>query len=148
MRRIRHDIANHRASAILFLAFWLAAYALHVFGWRRPDLPPGRDDMAGEVIIIHLFLPVIAGALVAWWRGRSQAVRGALLAGAAVLLVDAIILVAPVAVRDPYGEGSPYIAVPMAIIIFSCAGAALGFIGALITAVLRFTLTGVARARH
>lgn len=98
--------------------------------------------MALEVVALHLFLPVFAGALVAWWRARApvasvrRQIIGGLLIGAGVLLIDVAILVAPVAIRDPRGEGDPYLAVLMSVLIFGCVGAVLGLTGALLSAAL------------
>ena len=137
MRRLWHDIATHRVAAVLFLVCWMVVYALHLLRWRRTYLPPGRDDMAPEVVVLNLLLPIVAGALVAWWRSWQPENRfgrrfsGGMFAGALVLLLDVTIVATPSAIQDPHGEGSPYIAVPMGILVSSCMGAVLGLLGAL-----------------
>ena len=60
MRELWHDINTHRASASVFLFCWLGVFTYTFLTWTR-GIPP-------LAMALHLVMPVLSGALVAWWR--------------------------------------------------------------------------------
>ena len=60
MRRLWHDAKAHKLAAALFLMYWLMTLVIDFVTWFY--------GMPGEVVILFLTTPLIAGALVGWWR--------------------------------------------------------------------------------
>lgn len=60
MRQLWSDVSSHPAAAGCFFSYWVAVFALTFVTWSR-----GMSDVA---VLWHLTTPVIAGALVGWWR--------------------------------------------------------------------------------
>lgn len=92
MRRLWHDFRAHRRAAVLFFLYWLATLAVE--RWTFQGGIPGR------IVVLLLTTPLIAGALVGWWRGaiperahRSRdRITGGMLAG--VLSAEITLVVA------------------------------------------------------
>jgi hypothetical protein len=66
MRRLWHDIQTHQRAAVVFLVYWVAA-----------ALAAARDSPG---LLLLFATPLIAGALVGWWRSTER-ILGGLLAG-------------------------------------------------------------------
>lgn len=96
MRQLWHDIRTHPYSAVLFLLFWLAYWVAHWSLEWSGGIPP-----AG--VSVGLLAPVMAGALVGWWRAPTReglllarrSLAGGPLAALLVILVDMVLLFAP-----------------------------------------------------
>ncbi len=143
MRRIWEDVKDHRRDSGLFLLYWAAAYALHAIPrWNREN---NAADILEPVLQLHLLLPVVAGALLAWWRRNGAGkIAGGMFAGAAVLTADFLLLVVPELVDNwlrnwPGGHhGEDAFELPALAIGISLFGSILGFVGAAtVTAVNR-----------
>ena len=62
MRQVMRDLRRHRVSALAFLALWAAFWA-----WVLAARITGVDlDLTP--ILIYPALPLVAGALIGWWR--------------------------------------------------------------------------------
>ena len=70
MRKLWHDIQTHQLVSVLFLVYWLASTVFALNVWF--------DTTRGAVLLATS--PLIAGALVGWWRS-SERIRGGVLAG-------------------------------------------------------------------
>jgi len=70
MRKLWQDIQTHQRAAVLFLVYWLACTVVALSVWF--------DTTQGAVLLATS--PLIAGALVGWWRS-SERIRGGMLAG-------------------------------------------------------------------
>ena len=132
MRRILNEINNHRPSAAAVLLYGLIALGLDVFGWHKPE---NRPDMVPAVIYRHLLLPVIAGALIAWWRRNIPGgIPGGMLAGAAVLVIDAAALLSHQFIAynlgEPGSSGERATELPVFLIAIGLVGSLLGLVGA------------------
>jgi hypothetical protein len=127
-----YEIKNHRPSAALFLVYWLIVFGLDVFRWHKPENRP--DDMLRSVLYLHFLLPVIAGAMVAWWRrSRPGGITGGMLAGATVLVLDAAAVLTWHFFDFRYWESSTNesgFELPVLVIALGLFGALLGLIGA------------------
>lgn len=66
MRKLWHDIQTHQRVAVVFLVYWVAAALA------------AAEDQPRSLLLFTT--PLIAGALVGWWRSRER-IRGGLLAG-------------------------------------------------------------------
>ncbi len=132
MRRMWCEIKDHRPSAALFLVYWLIILGLDVLRWRKPANRP--DDMLRSVLYLHFLLPVIAGAMMSWWRRyQPGGTTGAMLAGAAVLVLDAAAVLTWHFFDFRYWEPSSNESVfelPVLVIALGLFGALLGLIGA------------------
>lgn len=132
MQRIWDDIRTHRLASALFAAWWLALTLLNFIGPRRSQ---GLEEQ------LHFLLPVIAGALVCWWRRFGpERITGGTLAGATVLLLDSALQL-PRELMDALARGKElpealkqFVDVEvLALAAFSgILGAVLGFVGALV----------------
>ena len=60
MRQLWGDVSRHPVAAGCFLSYWLAVLVFTLLTWSR-----GMSNLA---VLFHLATPVIAGALVGWWR--------------------------------------------------------------------------------
>ena len=131
MQRIWNDIRNHRLASALFMAWWLILTLLNFIVSRRTQ---------ASMVQLHFMLPVIAGGLICWWRrSRPARITGGTLAGAIVLVLDLVLLVA----RDltdslARGKGLSKVlkeGVDVEVLVFAAyaciIGAVLGFLGAL-----------------
>jgi hypothetical protein len=132
MRRLWNEIKDHQLASAIFLIYWLIVFGLDVFRWHKPANRP--DDMLRSVLYLHFLLPVIAGAMVSWWRRyRSGGITGAMLAGAAVLVLDAAAVLTWHFFDFRYWESSSNESVfelPVLLIALALFGALLGLIGA------------------
>lgn len=91
MERTWNEIRQHPVSVSLYLLSWSIAFALDALRWHKP---PGRDDMVPAVILMHLLVPVVAGAFVGWWRRNTHGgITGGMIAGACILPIDVAALV-------------------------------------------------------
>ena len=63
MRSLWHDVQAHKRAAVLFLVYWLATLAVSLVTWS--------GGIPGPVVVLLLTTPLIAGALVGWWRART-----------------------------------------------------------------------------
>lgn len=131
MRRMWHETKDQWPSAALFLVYWLVVYGLDVFRWRKPANRP--DDMLRSVLYLHFLLPVIAGAMVSWWRRyKPGGITGAMLVGAAVLVLDAAAVLTWHFFEFRYWESSSNesgFELPVLVIALGLFGALLGLIG-------------------
>jgi hypothetical protein len=92
MRRLWHDLRAHWRASVLFLLYWLATLAVVAMTWQPGGMARGAD-------VLLLTTPLIAGALVGWWRGAMQGgahrsrdrITGGMLAG--VLSVELSLMV-------------------------------------------------------
>ncbi len=93
MRRLWREFRSHGRMTVLFLAYWLATLLVVAMTWQ-----PG--GMAGGAGLLLLTVPLIAGALVGWWRGdlseaaahRSRdRITGGTLAGVLIALVTLLV---------------------------------------------------------
>jgi hypothetical protein len=127
-----HETKDHWPSAALFLVYWLIAFGLDVFRWHKPENRP--DDMLRSVLCLHFLLPVIAGAMVSWWRrNKPGGITGAMLAGAAVLVLDAAAVLTWHFFDFRYwesGSNESVFELPVLVIALGLCGALLGLIGA------------------
>ena len=133
MRRMWNEVKEHWLSAALFLIYWLIVFGLDVFRWQKPENRP--QDMVRTVIYLHFLLPVIVGALVSWWRRYTPGrIAGGVVAGAAVLVVDAGALLTHQLIAFHLGEtggSSERISeLPVFLIAIGLVGSLLGLIGA------------------
>ena len=96
MRQLWGDVSRHPVAAGCFVLYWVALYVFTFSTWSR-----GMSNLA---VLFHLASPVIAGALVGWWRyprweslldGRWR-IAGAPLSGA----ILALVIVSVVFVRE------------------------------------------------
>jgi hypothetical protein len=60
MSRIWRDIQTHRWAALVYLVYWILTLATIVITWNQ--------GIPGAVVALVLTNPLIAGALVVWWR--------------------------------------------------------------------------------
>ncbi len=92
MRRMWKEIKEHQCASAVFMLYWLAVYGLYLSRWNAPKDTP---DLAPPVLELHFLLPVVAGALVCFWRrGRPGRITGGVLAGAAVFALDIALVLA------------------------------------------------------
>lgn len=63
MRRLWHDFQAHKRAAVMLLVYWLATLAVSFVTWYH-----GIPD---RVVVLLLTTPLIAGALVGWWRAPT-----------------------------------------------------------------------------
>ncbi len=131
MGKLWRDLWAHKRAAALFLLYWLATVAVVVVTWE-----PG--GMANGALVLLLTTPLIAGALVGWWRGtmpepahrwRDQ-ITGGMLAGLLTLvitLVGSIIKDLSGVVRDFGSQGGEILEW---FIASGVVGAVLGSVGA------------------
>jgi hypothetical protein len=87
MRRLCIDIRTHWPSALLFLAYWLAAWILDaaISIARRGGVGGSRSPVL--FVLACLVSPVLAAALAAWWRapeGVRHSFGAAALSGAVI----------------------------------------------------------------
>lgn len=131
MRRFWKKIQEHRLASGLFLAYWAAAYLLHVTRWRAPRY---SGDMIPAVLFLHVLLPVAAGFLAAWWRGRHPGrILDGMLAGAVVTLADFVLIFLHDALKSSGGNsqgGDGIMEIPAWLAVVSLIGAVLGCVGA------------------
>jgi hypothetical protein len=62
MKRLRIDIQTHRQASLWFFSCWLVSTAIAITVF--PDSP--------VMAVIVLSPPLVAGALVGWWRASAQ----------------------------------------------------------------------------
>jgi hypothetical protein len=132
MRRMWNEGKAHRLAATLFLLYWLVAFGLDAFGWRKPE---NRPDMVPTIVYLHFLLPVMAGALVGWWRRETPGrIAGGMVAGAVVLVVDAAAVLAHQWIAFNFGKtgdgGERITELPVFLIGIGLVGSLLGLIGA------------------
>ena len=133
MRRIWNEVKAHRLATILFLLYWVIAFGLDAFGWRKPKYRP--EDMGTTVIYLHFLLPVIAGASIGWWRRNTPGrIAGGMVAAEVVLIVDAAAVLAHQWIAFHMGEtggsGERITEVPVFLMAIALMGSLLGLIGA------------------
>ncbi|MCW5978162.1 MAG: hypothetical protein KIT09_08790 [Bryobacteraceae bacterium] len=132
MRRMWNEIKAHRLATALFLLYWLTAFCLDAFGWQKPE---NRPDMVTMVLYLHFLLPVIAGALVAWWRRNTLGrIAAGMVAGAVVLVVAVAAVLAHQFIAFDMGEtGDSHERIteaPVFVMLLGLLGSLLGLIGA------------------
>ena len=84
MKRLWHDFQAHKRAAALFLMYWLTTLAVVLVTWSH--------GIPGRIVILLLTTPLIAGALVGWWRASTpehtartrDRIMGGMLAGGLV----------------------------------------------------------------
>ena len=64
MRRLWHDFQVHKWAAALFLVYWLTTLAVVYLAWH--------EGIPYPVLVLLLTIPLIAGALVGWWRTSTR----------------------------------------------------------------------------
>lgn len=132
MRRLWNETKDHQLASAVFLVYWLIVFALDVFRWHKPANRP--DDMLRSVLYLHFLLPVIAGAIVSWWRrSKPGGITASMLAGAAVLVLDTAAVLTWHFFDFRYWESSSNESVfelPVLVIALALFGALLGLIGA------------------
>ena len=135
MRQLWRDVRRHWISASSFLAYWLVVWlAYWYFDWT------GGIPTIG--VVLGLLAPVIAGALVGWWRAPAR--EGLLIGGrylaaaplAAVLIIvaDMAILFAPAFARGLQHGTAEWVGVLVALlgacVIMGLIALLLGWLGA------------------
>jgi hypothetical protein len=60
MKDLWKDVGSHPKSAGAFFMCWLAVFAYTFLVWKR--------GIPMQAMALHLAMPVLSGALVAWWR--------------------------------------------------------------------------------
>jgi hypothetical protein len=107
MRELWRDARGHPVAAGCFLVFWLAPWVAYVYlGWSSGIPTAG--------MVPGLLAPVVAGALVGWWRAPAlesllvdgRRIAGAPLAAVLVIVTDVTLVFAPDVVRG-LGRGAP-----------------------------------------
>jgi hypothetical protein len=140
MRRTWHDFQAHGRAAVLFLLYWLATLAV-----ERMTNQGGDPDWT---VVLLLTTPLIAGALVGWWRGampepahRSRdRITGGMLVGVLSVAITMVVIKGGVieevigGIRgDPYFQGGEM----LVFVIVGCVlGALLGSAGAALAMIL------------
>lgn len=97
MKWLRQDVDAHRLAAALTLACWLAVLVITLATWvfDTTGSPIGMHPVA---ILLNLFLPFGASALVGWWRLTpptslwriGPSIRAGLLAGMLIVEIDLV----------------------------------------------------------
>lgn len=109
MRRIWHDFRAHWRASVLFLLYWLATLTVQ----RMTD----HGGTSNPIIVLLLTTPLIAGALVGWWRRemperahRSRdRIRAGMLVGALSFAITMVVAKGGVIEEVISGvRGSPY----------------------------------------
>jgi hypothetical protein len=95
MRRLCNDIRTHWISALLFLAYWLAAWILDaaIAIARRGEVGAGRAPVV--FALACLVSPVLAAALAACWHapeGARYSFGAAALAGAVICEANLVVI--------------------------------------------------------
>lgn len=147
MRQLWHDIRTHPFSVLLFLVYWMAFWVAHwSLDWSGGIPPAG--------VTVGLLAPVIAGALVGWWRAPTReglllgrrSLTGGPLAALLVILVDMVLLFAPSFLGAIVHGAREFVGVVVswlgASAIMGLLALAMGWVGARVGAVL----AGVVRA--
>ncbi len=100
LKNLGADLLAHRLAAALFLAWWLAAWAITVATWLHGPTgePEGMHPLA---VALHSLLPLAAGGLVCWWRGHllHLTAQRALLAVGCACVVGLLAVPLPEALR-------------------------------------------------
>jgi hypothetical protein len=109
MRRLWHDFQAHRRAAVLFLLYWLATLAV--------ERMTNHGGVPTPIVLLLLTTPLIAGALVGWWRGamperahRSRdRITGGMLVGVLSFAITMVVTKGGV-IEEVIGgiRGSPY----------------------------------------
>jgi hypothetical protein len=133
MRRLWNEIKDHQLASAAFLVYWLIVFGLYVFRWHKPENPPA--EMAQSVLYLHFLLPVIAGAIVSWWRqSKPGGVTVSMLVGAAVVNLDTAAVLTWQLLRDfrywASSSNESFYELPVLVIALGLFGALLGLIGA------------------
>ena len=63
MRRLWRDFQAHKRAAVLLLVYWVATLAVALMTWS--------EGLSGQVVALLFTTPLIAGALVGWWRAST-----------------------------------------------------------------------------
>ena len=150
MRQLRRDITRHPRVAWTFLFCWAALWV-----WTQLTRKGPTGDIAPVPGVLQLLVPILAGALVGWWRkydaakqrsggqgsapalppGTARALGGGTLAGMLLMLADVVILFSVEtfytvgAGRLDWGAGAEVLEWLIGLGIF---GSLLGFVGAIV----------------
>jgi hypothetical protein len=150
VRQLWADVSRHAVAAGGFLLYWVAVYVFTFATWSR--------GMSNRAVLFHVASPVIAGALVGWWRyprwesllDRRWHMAEAPLAGA----ILALAIVSVVFVREAVqglASGNAHIGAAGGMIFsWLVASVLLGAIGAVLAlfgALLSRLVAGVLRRR-
>ena len=92
MRKLWQDIQAHKRAAVLFLVYWLATLAVVPITWV--------SGIPSPVVVLLLTTPLIAGALVGWWRSSTSEhatrwqdrIRSGMLAGVLVAEITLFVM--------------------------------------------------------
>ncbi len=140
MKRLWRDFQAHRWAAALFLVYWLATLAI--------QRVTNQGGIPNSVLVLLLTIPLVAGALVGWWRGTAPAgahrsrdrITGGLLVGVLGVAITMLVGKGGV-VEEVIGglRGSPYFqgGEMLGFLVVGCVlGAVLGSAGAGLAMVL------------
>jgi Flp pilus assembly protein TadB len=92
MRRLWHDSKAHKPAAALFLMYWLTTLAVVLVTWSH--------GIPGEIVILLLTTPLIAGVLVGRWRASTpertarsrDRIMGGMLAGGLIAGITLLVM--------------------------------------------------------
>ncbi|HET7711511.1 MAG TPA: hypothetical protein VFL80_06240 [Thermoanaerobaculia bacterium] len=144
MKALWNDIRQHPRSAVLFAVTWLSLIAYTFASWGR-----GMSDVA---YLIHWVSPIIAGALVGWWRfpiregllvGRTRFAPAPLAGVLVVLCTVTVVLAREAAVAlfsgrfNAAGTGDFITAWFFASVIFGLIASVLGLFGGWLSVFVR-----------
>ena len=125
LRQLGKDLRAHRVAAGLFFALWLA-----IIGFSADA------GMSNFTVLLTLLLSALAGLLIGHWRvrahGGTPGVPAAVIAGAAIPLVSAAILLLVGAGGTPESFPSPWIALAEGIfwaLLLTVPGLGAGYFG-------------------
>ena len=139
MRRLWHDFRAHKRAAVLFLMYWLATLAVVLVTWSH--------GIPGEVVLLLLTTPLIAGALVGRWRASTpertarwhDRIMGGMLAGGLVAGMTWLVMrggVVEEAIGWMRGHGSRWGEMLVLWVASGVLGAFLGLIGAVLAIIV------------
>jgi hypothetical protein len=137
-----NDIRTHWLSALLFLAYWLAAWILDaaIAIARRGEVGGSRAPVV--FALTCLVSPLLAAALAAWWRapeGARYSFGAAALTGAVICEANLVVIFCVDAGVSTLTTGGSKVAfdVLMGVLTVAVIGGALGLLAALLVWLFR-----------
>lgn len=139
MRKLWRDFQAHKRAAVLFLVYWLATLGVVLVTWFH--------GIPGQVVLLLLTTPLIAGALVGRWRASTpertarsrDRIIGGMLAGGLVAAITWLVMrggVVEEAIGWTRGQGSRWGEMLVLWIASGVLGAFLGLIGGMCAIIL------------
>jgi len=144
MTRLWHDLQTHGLAAVLFLLYWLATLTVQ----RMTDY----GGTPNAVVVLLLTTPLIAGALVGWWRRAMpepahrwrDRITGGMLVGVLTFAITMVVTKGGVIDevisgirRSPYFEGGEMLGM---FTVGCVVGVLLGSVGAALAMILERVL--------